>query len=91
MHGKDVICDGILKHYNVEERLPKEKVPLRFCQKVAKRLEKSCTGVDPETYDHLTGEHWYALCLRQNLQYGPKFQMVHKYAVDRTWTQIRCD
>ena len=37
----------------------------------------------------MLGEHWYALCERQNLQYGPKFQMVVKYAVDRTWTDIK--
>ena len=40
-------------------------------------------------YPAMLGEHWYALCERQNLQYGPKFQMVVKYAVDRTWTDIK--
>ena len=40
--------------------------------------------------DHLLGEHWYSLCERQNLQYGPKFQMVTKYGVDRAWCDLKC-
>ena len=39
--------------------------------------------------DHLLGEHWYSLCERQNLQYGPKFQMVTKYGVDRAWCDLK--
>ena len=48
-----------------------------------------CAGVEAADYPAMLGEHWYALCERQNLQYGPKFQMVVKYAVDRTWTDIK--
>lgn len=88
LHGDDVVCDGTLKKYNTEERLHKEHVPLRHCQDI-KKPSQDATGVAPETYDHLLGEHWYNLCERQNLQYGPKFQMVVKYAVDRTWCDIR--
>ncbi|KAK9803511.1 hypothetical protein WJX73_000573, partial [Symbiochloris irregularis] len=86
-HGTDVVCDGVLKKYN-SDRLPKENVPLRDCQQYDKPGADS-TGVSPETHDHLTGEHWYGLCERQNLQYGPKFQMVAKYGVDRSWCDLK--
>ena len=88
LHGTDVVCDGTLKKYNTEERLPKENRPRRDCQDYNKP-DKSSTGVDASPKDHLTGEHWYGLCERQNLQYGPKFQMVTKYGVDRSWCDLK--
>ena len=69
-------------------RLPKEPYP-SDALKSRPKPPKELTGVDPNTYDHMTGEHWYSLCLRQNLQYGPKFRMVTKYSVDRTWSELR--
>lgn len=88
LHGENVVASGTLKPYNVEDRLPKEFYPQRTCQLIAKAGKESL-GVDPEEIDHLLAEHWYSLCERQNLNYGPKFQMVTKYAVDRSWCELK--
>lgn len=87
MYGKDLIADGTLKHYNAAERLAKEKVPEPRSVN-DREVDKSYTGVDPEKHSYLTGEEWYALCERQSLQYGPYFQRVYKYAVDRSWCEL---
>lgn len=84
----NIIADGHLKVYDVELQLSKEMEVRPDC-KVMTKPSKEELGVDPETFDHITREHWYAICLRQSLQYGPKFQMVSKYAVDRTWCELR--
>lgn len=88
VHNGELICSGTLKKYDVEMRLSKESYPydsLKFRAKPPKEL----TGVDPEQFGFMAGEHWYGMCLRQNLQYGPKFRMVTKYSVDRTWSALR--
>ena len=89
LHNGDCVCDGTLKKYNPEVQLAKEKRPQRACQDYAKP-PKEWTGVEPGTHDHLTSEHWYTLTTRQNLQFGPKFQSVAKYAVDRSWCELKC-
>ena len=88
LHGENVVADGVLKAYNAEDSLGKEHTPMRTCQDIAK-AGKDALGVDPESVDHLLAEHWYSLCERQNLNYGPKFQMVSKYAVDRSWCELK--
>lgn len=89
IYETNIICDGHLKVYEVEDQLEKE-LPVRSeCKIMTKPDKKELGGVDPEQYDYITREHWYAICLRQSLQYGPKFQMLSKYAVDRTWCELR--
>ena len=87
LHGQDVVCEGTLKKYDTEQ-LAKEKAPQRCCKEYGKPPASS-TGIEATPEDHLTGEHWYGLCERQNLQYGPKFQMVTKYGVDRSWCDLK--
>ena len=74
----------------MENQLPKELPVRRDCAQQDKPDPVFLGGVDPDQYDHITRDHWYAMCLRQSLQYGPKFQMVSKYAVDRSWCDLRC-
>lgn len=61
---------------------------MRYCQQM-NRPPKEWTGVSPQEFDHLATEEFYALTERQNVQYGPHFQMVTKYAVDKSWFEIR--
>lgn len=90
LHDDNVVCDGHLKRYSPEDSLHKEHVPLKGA--AGSFLPPAgALGMDPKVNDHLLGEHWYSLCERQNLQYGPKFRMVQKYAGDRSWTEIRSD
>lgn len=88
VYDGELICSGTLKKYDVEMRLPKEPFP-DDCLKHRPKPPKEITGVDPSLYQYMSGDHWYSLCLRQNLQYGPKFRMVTKYSVDRTWAELR--
>ena len=88
LYGEDLICEGTLKKYDVENQLAKEHHPLRTCQDYPKP-PREATGVEFEEVDHLLGEHWYSLCERQNLQYGPMFQTVVRYGIDRCWCDIR--
>ena len=83
LHGKDVVAEGTLKHYNQEDHLPQEKLPLN-----AHAADADYADVDPQMHSHLHKEEFYALCERQSLQYGPHFQRVHKYAVDRSWCEL---
>lgn len=82
-----MICSGTLKKYDVEMMLPREPHPR--CIRDLPKPPKEMTGVDPDMYEYMSGEHWYSLCQRQNLQYGPKFRMVTKYSVDRSWAELR--
>ena len=88
MHDSDILCEGTLKVYSPEDSLAKEQVPLTACRQMNKP-DQELTGISSSKYEYLEAGHWYNLCERQSLQYGPKFQRVHKYAVDRSWCELK--
>ena len=92
LHGETVVCKGRMKAYEPETMLAKEHVPMSMTKELFLKAGADALGVDPcdEQYEALSEDDWYALCARQHLEYGPKFRMVKRYAVDRSWTELRC-
>lgn len=88
LHGKDVICTGIIKAYKPEERLAKEKVPQKYEHVLS---EGDCIACEKAgvNFDHLDSNQWYQICKRQSLEYGPKFRKVHRKALDRSWSELK--